>query len=722
MSISKSGKPIIILFSSISLLLILCISCSPAQPGSNESTNVVLPADPTPESTAAAPVEEIETPEGPVPDIIYHNGIVLTMEEDQPQAEAISILGDEILAVGSEDAILALSGPDTQVIDLGGRTMVPGFIDSHGHWIGSHERIGYNTVDETVQYMLENGWTSINEMYVSPERLEVLVSLDRNGRLRVRVNAYMVVNSLADRFDGPYELGYSPRQVLSPHVRLAGVKMSLDVKWGNVLLWEQEELNKEVLDAHNAGWQLAIHADMVDSLSMALEALSLALQGEDNSAYRHRIEHVIAITDEQLATFQAQRYIASIQLNLPGNIPYLFPVFYDLVPEEDYPLLTRWEDIHQAGILIAGGTDWPWMTNNTVVELGNSPAGSPIRLLYKAVTHTDPNDVVPEDWMFDQYLPVDVALQSLTINGAYATFEEDVKGSLAPGKWADIVILSDNPLNVSLDALKDIEVLMTMIGGKVEYCAIGAEALCGQGQAADTSEAVEGEILVQPGSSIEIGIQGPATGPLAAFYPHMWNVAQMAVVDYGLILEEFPITLVQINDGCDQSATASAAEQLLAEHPQVIGVIGPFCSDSVRGSMPIYQKADLVVVSGSATEEDLSVLFGAGGFNRTILNDQQLSDLGLTYDYIDSLASVKSFYTRYEEQFGPLPTEIRSLIVYTYDAVQVLLSAIENAAVRNEDGSITLDRTALAEAVRAIEDFVGLTGPIVFDEHGDRIP
>ncbi len=305
------------------------------------------------------------------PDTIFYNSIVLTMEQNHPRSEAIAIRGDAIYAVGSNEGVLALSGPETQEIDLGGKTLLPGFIDSHGHWIGDNERTNFSNVDETIQYLLENGWTRINEMFVSPQRLEKLVSFDQDKRLHVRVNAYLPVNYLDQRFGRPY-LQYSPLEVLSPRVRVAGVKFFTDNDWGHIINWEQSELNEEVQAAHQAGWQVAIHTFSVQGHSMVLEALGLALQGENNSAYRHRIEHVIAITDEQLAEIQQQGYIASIQLNFPGNIPQADPTFYDKIPEEDFPLLTRWEDIHQAGIIIAGGTDWPWFTNNTFIERGDA--------------------------------------------------------------------------------------------------------------------------------------------------------------------------------------------------------------------------------------------------------------------------------------------------------------------------------------------------------------
>ena len=65
----------------------------------------------------------------------------------------------------------------------------------------------------------------------------------------------------------------------------------------------------------------------------------------------------------------------------------------------------------------------------------------------------------------------------MTIEGAYALFREDEVGSLAPGKLADVIVLSGNPLNTH-DGIKDLSVLVTAVGGKTEYCATGKETLC----------------------------------------------------------------------------------------------------------------------------------------------------------------------------------------------------------------------------------------------------
>ena len=92
--------------------------------------------------------------------------------------------------------------------------------------------------------------------------------------------------------------------------------------------------------------------------------------------------------------------------------------------------------------------------------------------------NTDGSICDPPDWLKAGALRVDEALPMMTINSAYALFFENEVGSLKADKLADLVIPSDNPLQVEPDRIKDIQMLLTMIGGKTEYCAAGSESLC----------------------------------------------------------------------------------------------------------------------------------------------------------------------------------------------------------------------------------------------------
>ena len=79
-------------------------------------------------------------------DLIFHGGPILTMEASQPRAEAIAIAGGKIVAVGAKDAVLGHAGPATRQIDMAGRTLLPGFIDAHGHFANALQVVGWANI------------------------------------------------------------------------------------------------------------------------------------------------------------------------------------------------------------------------------------------------------------------------------------------------------------------------------------------------------------------------------------------------------------------------------------------------------------------------------------------------------------------------------------------------------------------------------------------------
>jgi predicted amidohydrolase YtcJ len=93
----------------------------------------------------------------------------------------------------------------------------------------------------------------------------------------------------------------------------------------------------------------------------------------------------------------------------------------------------------------------------------------PLMGIYAAVTRRTLDEMNPNGWVPEQRVTVEVSLMAYTIRGAYASFEEDIKGSLEVGKLADFVVLDRNLLEINPVAIKDAKVLMTFVGGKKVY-------------------------------------------------------------------------------------------------------------------------------------------------------------------------------------------------------------------------------------------------------------
>jgi hypothetical protein len=116
-----------------------------------------------------------------------------------------------------------------------------------------------------------------------------------------------------------------------------------------------------------------------------------------------------------------------------------------------------WRSMLDAGVPLAFGSDWP------VAPL------SPILGIYAAVTRATLDGKHPDGWYPEQRLSVEEALRAYTQGAAYAAFEEAEKGSIAPGKLGDIVVLSDDLFTIPPTKIKDTRVDMTIVGGKIVY-------------------------------------------------------------------------------------------------------------------------------------------------------------------------------------------------------------------------------------------------------------
>lgn len=413
---------------------------------------------------------------------IYHNGIVLTMNPDQPEAQAIAILGEEIVAVGSDAEVLALRRPDSAVVDLQGQTLMPGFVDPHSHIFNDAEQYLEMTVTEAQQVALENGITTLGDLYVTEKFLEEMQELDRAGQLQIRTNLYLVMTDPCGSLEGEWWKQYQPSQNRGEQLRIGGVKiftdggvcenpaLSYELEPGKglgSLYFTQEELDGLVAEAQSHGFQVVMHACGDRAVEQAQNAIAAALAGQPNS-FRHRIDHNCVIRPELLARYGEI-----------GILPVVFGPYaicepFGPPPPAEYQAWEwPWRALLDAnpGLPVAWHGDDPWFGRIR-----------PLDDLYSLVTRNevgkDGQVCEAPNWQKAHTVTVAEALPMMTINAAYALFRDEEVGSLEPGKYADLIVLTGNPLTIEPEAIRELNVALTMIGGWVVYCADDNRNLC----------------------------------------------------------------------------------------------------------------------------------------------------------------------------------------------------------------------------------------------------
>jgi predicted amidohydrolase YtcJ len=145
-----------------------------------------------------------------------------------------------------------------------------------------------------------------------------------------------------------------------------------------------------------------------------------------------------------------------------------------------YQWLANRYALPRLGIHVYAEGDFGWTTDPS--DRVSPRTIDPLLYLYGLVTHeqlrSDGTVCQPDQWIAQHQTSVEEGLRLITIEPAYAVSQEEVIGSLRPGKFADLVILSGNPLAMDPTSIRDLRALMTMVGGRVEYCAPGQETLC----------------------------------------------------------------------------------------------------------------------------------------------------------------------------------------------------------------------------------------------------
>lgn len=230
-----------------------------------------------------------------------------------------------------------------------------------------------------------------------------------------------------------------------------------------------------------------------------------------------------------------------------------------------------------------------------------------------------------------------------------------------------------------------------------------------------------GQIVLNQPFAILIAYVGPQTGTGSALFVPLQQAAQKALEDHGLV-HDYGVNLRSFHDFCTEDGGAAAAEQIVADE-RIVAVIGPVCSESATGALPILEANNVVMISGSARQPGLSV-YGPTVFHRSLLDDDQAHALGYPSQiYIEDLPSVQAWLADFEAWGGLLlETGSNHFSPYQYDAMGVLLRALDLSSQALNDGSLVIDRDALRVAVRGTTNYPGVTGYITFEADGDRSP
>ncbi|MFT5132313.1 MAG: putative amidohydrolase YtcJ, partial [Gammaproteobacteria bacterium] len=203
------------------------------------------------------------------------------------------------------------------------------------------------------------------------------------------------------------------------------------------------------------GWRASIHIAGDRGLDIALDAYQKASQLKPIAPKRWVIEHAHYTRPDQFKRINDLGLVISTQFHpymAAQNMTYFWG-------EERSSKAMRMRDWLDAGLIVGGGSDWSLLPAN------------PFWMIYFWVTRdTRLGGVIG----YDQRISREEALRVMTINNAYITFEENIKGSLEPGKLADLLVLSDDVLTVANDKIKEITPLLTLLGGKVVHQTSGA--------------------------------------------------------------------------------------------------------------------------------------------------------------------------------------------------------------------------------------------------------
>ncbi len=527
-------------------------------------------------------------------DLVLTNGKIWTVDSNNPQAEAVAVWNGTILAVGKTREIKALIGPGTDVIDLEGKLILPGFSDSHTHFVhGGFHLLGVDlreakterefgellaakskelpenawitggdwdhdkwpggnfptkelidqyvpdrpvlvgrydghmsvanslalkmagitaetadplggvivrqpetgqptgalqdtattlvqdiippptraeirqAIETGLEHARQHGITCIHQVDLAPLHLEIYQQLLAEGKLTSRIYGFVPIKSGNDLINLGIRRNFHDKYWIA----IGGVKAFVDGSLGSttalffepyvqdpstvgIYLVDPQELQEQMLEADQAGLQLAIHAIGDRANHELLDMIEEMVSKNGPRDRRIRVEHAQHVSSEDFARFARLNVIVSAQ---PYHAIDDARFAEKRIGKERCKTTYAFNSFLENGVTMAFGSDW------TVAPL------DAIWGIYAAVTRLPLDGSYPGGWFLEQRIPVVEAIKAYTLNPAYTSFQENVLGSITPGKLADMVVLSQDILHIPPETIKETEILYTISNGKIVY-------------------------------------------------------------------------------------------------------------------------------------------------------------------------------------------------------------------------------------------------------------
>lgn len=312
------------------------------------------------------------------------------------------------------------------------------------------------------------GLTEVADMGIDTTELRIYKELEADGKLPIRVYAAISIPTpgwqeqltqapIVDDEDGMFTLRavkmYTDGALGS---RGAALVESYSDDPGNrgVTTTTEEDLELQVNAAVAAGYQPCIHAIGDRGNHIALKTFERTLKSTPSARVRPRIEHAQVLLKEDIAKFHSLGVIPSMQpVHATSDMYWAEARLGSKRIEGAY----AWHSLIATGSIIASGSDFP------------NDAMYPLWGFYAAVTRSDRNGYPQDGWRPAEKMTREEALRSFTTWAAYASFEEDRKGTIESGKWADLTVISDDIMSIPPQDILKASIKMTMVGGQIVY-------------------------------------------------------------------------------------------------------------------------------------------------------------------------------------------------------------------------------------------------------------